>query len=181
VNNLPVVHIVEQLLSKPLITVDVDASCRDAVKLMIKKGIGSLSVTKRGKPVGIITERDILKKMVPYPSSLLKSKVKEIMSTPIVTIDVKKPICSALQIVTEKNIRRLLVTERKKIIGIVTEKDLMRGTRYFRCTPRNRPPANSNRNNSHTCSYGMGRKQFYREIKDIEETCSACASLIDKL
>jgi CBS domain-containing protein len=93
---------------------------------MVQKSIGALVVTEK-KPVGIITERDIMRVCCP-DASCTKTKVEEIMSKPLVTVDADTPIGAAVQLMTRKNIRRLLVTEKDEIIGIVTERDLMRGT-----------------------------------------------------
>jgi len=118
-------------MSKPLITVDVETPTNDAIMLMVEKNIGALVVTEKGEPVGIITERDILRKSC-LETSHGVVKVGEIMSKPLITIDGKTSIGNASEIMTEKNIRRLLVTEKDKITekekikGIVTERDLMR-------------------------------------------------------
>jgi len=94
---------------------------------MAEKNIGAVVVTEKGKPVGIVTERDILKKVCPNVSCM-KVKVREIMSKPLITVDANTPIGEAVSIMVDRNIRRLLVTEGGKIVGIVTQKDLMKGT-----------------------------------------------------
>jgi len=122
-----VVYAVRHVTSKPLITIDGETSAQDAIKLMVEKNIGALVVTEKGKLVGIVTERDILKKCCPE-ASCEEVKVREIMSKPLVTVDAETPIGVAVETMTNKKIRRLLVTEGKKIVGIVTQKDLMKGT-----------------------------------------------------
>jgi CBS domain-containing protein len=122
-----VVYAVRHVTSKPLITIDGEASAQDAIKLMVEKDIGALVVTGKGEPVGIVTERDLLKKCCPE-ASCKEIKVREIMSSPLITIDADTPIGVATETMIDKKIRRLLVTEGEKIIGIVTQKDLMRGT-----------------------------------------------------
>ena len=125
------VYAVRHVMSKPLITVDVEAIVKDAIKLMIERNIGALVVTEEGKPVGIITERDILRNCC-LDASCMNFKVREIMSKSLVTVDGKTSIGQASEIMTEKKIRRLLVTEKdkiteeEKIVGIVTQRDLMR-------------------------------------------------------
>ena len=96
-------------------------------KLMIEKKIGAIVVAVRGKPAGIITERDILTRCY-LEAAGEEAKVKEIMSQPLIDADADTPIGAALDIMVDKNIRRLLVTEKGKYIGIVTQKDLVRGT-----------------------------------------------------
>ena len=94
---------------------------------MAEKNIGSIVVTEKGEPVGIVTERDIIKKCC-LEASCMKIKVREVMSQPLITIKSDTAIGAALEFMLKKNIRRLLVTEEGTIIGIVTLKDLMRGT-----------------------------------------------------
>jgi len=120
------VYTVRDMMSKPLITVDGEASTKDSIKLMVKRDIGALVITEKGKPVGIVTERDVLKKCC-LEDSWWEFKVSEIMSSPLVTIEAEKSILTAEEIMAEKNIRRLLVTEGEKIVGIVTQRDLVRG------------------------------------------------------
>ncbi|MFQ5758345.1 MAG: cyclic nucleotide-binding/CBS domain-containing protein [Candidatus Bathyarchaeia archaeon] len=120
------VYAVRHVMSKPLITVDDGSSVQDAVLLMVEKDIGALAVTEKGKPVGMVTDRDVMKKCCPQ-ASCREVKVREIMSKPLVTVNSETPIDVAVEIMTNKNIRRLLVTEGEKIVGIVTLKDLMRG------------------------------------------------------
>lgn len=114
-------------MSKPIITVDGKAHGNEAIKLMAEKNIGALVVTERGEPDGIVTERDILRKCC-LTASCAQVEVRDIMSKPLVTVDGETPIGVAVEIMNNKNIRRLLVTEEGKIVGIVTQKDLMRGT-----------------------------------------------------
>ncbi len=113
-------------MSNPLITVDGEASAKDSIKLMVEKDIGALVVTEKNKPVGIVTERDVLKKCC-IESSWWEFKVSEIMSSPLVTVDTETSILAAEGIMADKKIRRLLVTEGEKIVGIVTQRDLVMG------------------------------------------------------
>jgi CBS domain-containing protein len=116
-------------MSSPLITIDVESLSYDAVKLMVERNIGALVVTDRGEPVGIITDRDIFRRCC-LTISCKRVKVGEIMSKPLITVDGGTPINKATKIMSEKKIRRLLVTEESKIAGIITQKDLMRGTLF---------------------------------------------------
>ncbi|MEM2357325.1 MAG: CBS domain-containing protein, partial [Candidatus Bathyarchaeia archaeon] len=95
-----------------------------ALQIMAEKGIGSVIVIENGKPVGIITERDIAKKLVQDKSTLDK-KVKDVMSKPLITVSPDTGIFEALQIMRKNNIRRLPVVSAGKLEGIVTEKDLL--------------------------------------------------------
>lgn len=124
---MPIVYAIEHVMSKPIITVDGEVSAQKAIIMMNEKNIGALIVTENSEPVGIIIERDILKRCC-AKASCERINVKEIMSEPLITVDVKTPIGRAVEIMNDKNIRRLIVTEEGEIVGIATQKDLMRGT-----------------------------------------------------
>ena len=113
-------------MSQPLITVDSETSAQDAILQMLEKDIGALAVTENSQPVGIVTESDIMKKCCPEASCSVV-KVKEIMSKPLITVNGETPLGEAVEIMANESIRRLFVTEGEKIVGIVTQKDLMRG------------------------------------------------------
>ena len=114
-------------MSQPLITIDVEASVKEAVDLMVSKNIGALVTTQERDPVGIVTERDVLRLCA---RGLLCENVKviEVMSQPLISIDYETPIGLAVKKMADNNIRRLLVTENEKLVAIVTERDLLRGT-----------------------------------------------------
>lgn len=114
-------------MAEHLISVDVQATISDTIKCTVENEIGSIIVTENNLPVGIITERDILKKTC-TSNRLCKTKIGELMSSPLITVDFDAPIGKAAELMTEKNIRRLLVTEKGAIKGIVTQKDLMKTT-----------------------------------------------------
>ncbi len=121
---------VRDVMSSNIFSVKNTASVKEAIALMADKKVGSIVVMKDGKPVGILTERDIMRKAC--PETLCASKVEEFMSSPLVTIEVDSALGQAARIMTEKNIRRLLVTDKGKLAGIITQKDVMRGTlNYF--------------------------------------------------
>lgn len=124
---MPIVYSVRHVTSKPIITADVGTLAQDAIKLMVAKDIGALVVTEKDKPVGIVTERDVLKKCCPS-ASCEEVKIREIMSKPLITVDADTPMSVAVESMVDKKIRRLVVTEGGDVIGIVTQKDLMRGT-----------------------------------------------------
>lgn len=119
-------YLVKHVTSRELISLDLNKNSKQAVELMLANDIGSVIVTEYEKPVGIVTDRDVLKR-----GGLLQGKnfcVGTYMSTPLVTIDVDAPIGEAAEVMEEKDIRRLIVVENEEIVGIVTQKDLLKGT-----------------------------------------------------
>ncbi len=126
---MPVTYEVRNIMTEDLITVDADAPLMQAMKKMVEKNIGSVIVSRGDRPVGIVTERDILKDFCVNPRSG-ESRIADIMSSPLITIDAGTSLGRAADLMAEKKIRRLLVTEDDMIKGIVTERDIMRATLY---------------------------------------------------
>jgi len=126
---MPVTYEVRNIMTEDLITVDADAPLMQAMKKMVEKNIGSVIVSRGDRPVGIVTERDILKDFCVNPRSG-ESRIADIMSSPLITIDAGTSLGRAADLMAEKKIRRLLVTEDNMIKGIVTERDIMRATLY---------------------------------------------------
>jgi len=132
VDVMGIVFAVRHIMTKNIISVKNTASVVEAASVMVKNDIGYVVVTKDGKPVGILTERDILKKCCPGKLCGEDLKVVEIMSSPLITIEANASLGEAAMLMTDNKIRRLLVTEKGKIVGIITEKDVLRGTlSYF--------------------------------------------------
>lgn len=113
-------------MTKPVIAIDKDGSVHEVAKIMSEKCIGCIVVTDKGVPVGITTERDILQRVVAKGLDASKVKMKEIMSKPLITVNGSMPIINAIRVMEKNNVRRLLVVEKGKLIGIVTQRDLLR-------------------------------------------------------
>jgi CBS domain-containing protein len=103
----------------------------ESAKIMDEKLIGSVLVEEKGNIVGIMTERDILRKVVAKGLNPDKIEVKDIMTSPLITIDANEGISKASEIMDEKRIRRLLVVENGKIIGKLTANSLARRFKYL--------------------------------------------------
>ena len=121
---------VRSVMSKPVITVGPECSLREAAELMTKKRVGSLVVTREGTPVGVVTERDVLEKVVAKGLNATKVHMKEIMSTPLITVKSDVSIVDAIRMMQKERIRRLLVMEKGKLDGIVTQRDLPRALAF---------------------------------------------------
>ena len=103
---------------KPTITV------LEAAKLMKKRRIGNVIVVEKKQPIGILTESDILKKIVAEGINAKDVLVKDFMSTPIIVIEPYITLEEALNIMGKCNVRRLPVIEKGELIGIITQKDI---------------------------------------------------------
>jgi CBS domain-containing protein len=119
---------VKAAMNRKMITLDKGLSVKSAIKLMVKKNIGSIVVTgdRRDNPVGILTERDILKSIAYRGTRPETTKIEEIMSAPIVSVEQDAMLGDAAQIMIKKNIRRLLVKQDDKYVGLITQRDLQK-------------------------------------------------------
>ncbi len=103
-------------------------SALDAAKLMVKKKVGSVVVVDvEGKPVGIVTERDILKRVTVLNKSPKEIAVQEIMSSPVITIKAYDSIETAAAVMSKKRIKRLVVLEEDgSLVGVLSITDITR-------------------------------------------------------
>jgi len=111
-------------------TVKCPMSILDVAKLMSEKNIGSV-LTERDGCVMVVTERDILKKVVALDKDPKKTKVSDIMTRCVHTIDSNSDVFEASDIFNKCHIRRLPVTEEGKIIGMVTARDVAKSLIYL--------------------------------------------------
>lgn len=116
----------KNVMAKPVITIDKDGFVHEVAKIMTEKGIGCIVVTDKDAPVGMVTERDILQRVVAKGLDASKVKMKDIMTKPLVTINGSIPIINAIRVMEKNKVRRLPVVEKGKLIGIVTQRDLLR-------------------------------------------------------
>jgi CBS domain-containing protein len=116
----------EDVMVEDVITVEEKATIKKAVELMNKHEIGCLIVVKRGKPAGIVTERDMLKRILLESRDPEKIKVNEIMSKPLIVGKPQMDIEDAVKLMFKRNIKKLPVTEKGHLVGLVTLTDLVR-------------------------------------------------------
>ena len=101
------------------------ATVYDAIALMAEKGVGALVVLAEGKVAGIISERDYARKIILKGKSSLHTQVREIMSTPVITVTPEHTVGECLEIITRNRIRHLPVLEGESLAGVVTSGDLV--------------------------------------------------------
>jgi CBS domain-containing protein len=114
-----------EIMTRKVISVDVSELVEEALRLMIKFDVGSIIVTDKQKPIGIITERDITRASL-RGDSLLRIPVRSLMSRPIQSVSPDMEVSKAFEIMLKLGVRRLPIVEDEKLIGVVTEKDLTR-------------------------------------------------------
>ncbi len=112
-------------MASPVLSVGPDASTQEAAQLMESKHVGSLLVKDGDTYVGIITETDLTRKILARGLQDKDSKVSDIMTTPLQTIDCHEPIVDANQLMANKRIRHIAVTENDQVVGMLSVKDLI--------------------------------------------------------
>ncbi|MCK4476049.1 MAG: CBS domain-containing protein [Methanophagales archaeon] len=118
---------VGDIMTYPAITEDEDVSVAKISKDMKMSGIGSVVITKEDKPVGIITDRDVVIKVIMRNRNSDGVKAKEIMSSPLMTIEADASLGRACKLLLEKGIRRLLVIDDGELVGIVSLRNIVTG------------------------------------------------------
>lgn len=117
---------VEDVMVEDVITVDSDAPVMEAVKRMNENEIGCLVVTRRGKAVGIITERDLLKRVIVKSRDPTKTKVRQIMTKPLIVGDPDMDLEDATKLMFKRKIKKLPVIEGGRLVGLVSLTDIAR-------------------------------------------------------
>ena len=118
--------IVKEAMKTNLVLVEPATTVLEAAKRMKKNKIGNVIVVEKKHPVGILTESDILKKVVAEGRNASDVLVEEVMSTPIIVVGPYISLESAMQKLGKCNVRRLPVIENDELIGIITQRDISR-------------------------------------------------------
>ena len=121
--------VVQDIMTRDVVTINESETTLQAAIIMSEKGISSLIVIRDSKPVGIITERDFVKKICAKKIDVSVVKVNEIMSKIQTFADPETPIDVAVQRMINHRIRRLPVLSNEKVVGIVTVTDLAKHLR----------------------------------------------------
>ena len=121
---------VSSIMTTNVKTATEEETIQTVCKSMYENEIGSIVVIKRTidgiNPIGIVTERDIVRQIGSSELFVVQAPIRQIMSAPLVTIGANSPISDAIEIMRQKNIHRLPVIDNKGImVGIVTSTDLL--------------------------------------------------------
>ena len=119
------VDCVESVMVSPVETVKPTDLLQYALKRIVKKNIGCVVVVEGKKPVGIVTERDVSRR-VAKSSKLLITQVRRVMSGPLITATPATPIDKVVYLMAKHGIRRLPIIDREELVGLVSERDLLR-------------------------------------------------------
>lgn len=114
------------VMVKNVCTVDPDDTVKKAVFIMNKHNIGSVIVVEGNKPIGIITERDILRKVVALDKRPGKMLCKNLMRKPVKTISANATVLKAIELMAKYHIKKLAVTRNGMLVGIITATDILK-------------------------------------------------------
>lgn len=117
---------VRDVMAKNVKTVKTDDTVHAAVKKMNKFDIGSVIVTASGRPVGIITETNIMRRIVGPRMDPATIWAKDIMTGPLITIDPNADLTEAAKLMAKNNINRLPVMEGGKLVGLLSSTDIVK-------------------------------------------------------
>lgn len=116
---------VGELMTRDVVTVAPDETVERAVQSMIDHDIGCVVVAEGDRVVGMFTERDLTRRTLKDPDLLTRS-VGDVMSSPLVTVERDMTLDAACELMISEGIRRLVVAEAGRLVGIVTERDVIR-------------------------------------------------------
>ncbi len=116
----------ESIMTRGVITITQGSTITEASKLIASKSVSSLVVTDDSRPIAIVSENDIISGIVSK-----KSKVKDVMSTEFKIISPSTKFSEITKILKEEDIKRFPVVENDKLVGLITETDIIEATRDF--------------------------------------------------
>ena len=117
---------VEDVMVKEVITIDEDFTVKEAAEIMNKFEIGCLIGVRKGKAMGILTERDVLKRVVAQGRDASKTKVKDAMTSPLVIAEPGMDLGEAVKLMFQMKIKKLPVVDGKRLVGLVSLTDIAR-------------------------------------------------------
>jgi CBS domain-containing protein len=116
---------VESIMRSPPVSALFSDTISAITEKMISNNIGAIIIMSGGTSAGIITERDIIEKVVRADKDPAKIRAQEVMSSPLESIEADRIVTDALKLMRDKKIRRLAVTRKDKLVGILTERRLL--------------------------------------------------------
>ena len=117
--------LVRDIMSKDVRVVRLDSSVKEVVATMNKFDIGSIVVVQGDRPVGIITERDILRRVVEPCLAPEILSARQVMTSPVVSIRETASLDEAAELMAKKKVKKLPVMNEEKLVGIVTFTDIV--------------------------------------------------------
>jgi CBS domain-containing protein len=118
---------VAEVMVKAVLAIDLDTNVKECSKAMAKRGVSCSVITQANRAIGIVTERDLVSKVLADAFDPTKVYVRDIMSTPLITISPNSSLTDAAAQMAEYRVRRLVVVDQKgSMVGIITAGDIAR-------------------------------------------------------
>jgi CBS domain-containing protein len=117
---------VEDVMVKEVVTIDEDSTVKEAAEVMNKFEIGCVIAVRKGKAMGILTERDLLKRVIAEGKDASKTKVKDIMTSPLIVAEPGMDLAEAVKLMFKMKIKKLPVVDGKRLVGLVSLTDIAR-------------------------------------------------------
>ncbi|MFW9810469.1 MAG: cyclic nucleotide-binding/CBS domain-containing protein [Candidatus Thorarchaeota archaeon] len=117
---------VRDIMSVNVVTMPPDATVYEVAALMTKMDIGSIIITEKDRPLGIITESDIVRRVITEKRDAQTTAAREVMSSPIIHVEPGTALTEAMRVMAKSNIRRVAVLKNDSLAGIITSRDLLR-------------------------------------------------------
>jgi CBS domain-containing protein len=121
---IPIMGQIRDIMEKDVITIENDKTAQDAAKIIAEKDISFLVILDDGKPQGVLSESDFVRKIAAEDKKASEIKISEIMSYKFRSVEPTTTIEDAIQKMLNNNIRRLLILDNEKLVGIITQTDL---------------------------------------------------------
>ena len=112
-------------MSSPVLSVESESTIQEAAEFMQAHNVGSLLIKDLDEFIGIVTETDITRKAVAVSLDMQETKISEIMTQPLMSMDQYLPIEEANEFMRKNKVRHLVVTEEDKVVGMLSVKDLV--------------------------------------------------------
>ncbi len=118
---------VAEIMVKAVLSVDMNTNVKDCSKAMAKRGVSCTVITQANRAIGIVTERDLVSKVLADAIDPTRVLAKDIMSTPLITVSPLATLTDAAAQMAEYRVRRLVVVDRSgSMVGIITAGDIAR-------------------------------------------------------
>ena len=121
---IPIMGQIRDIMEKDVITIENDKTAQDAAKIIAEKDISFLVILNEGKPQGVLSESDFVRKIAVEDKKASEIKISEIMSYKFRSVEPTTTIEDAIQKMLNNNIRRLLILDNEKLVGVITQTDL---------------------------------------------------------
>lgn len=125
---MPIELKAKDIMDKKLFSLEAAASVDEAIKTMTRNNVWSIVVLRRGQPEGVVTERDILRRCLSKGLAPGTTQVGSIATSPIITIGPDATMRDAMDMMATKEVRRLFVVDKGKIVGRITQTELFQST-----------------------------------------------------